>query len=48
MLVRRGWALLRDQRKVIQHAVDQGCRAVTPDEAYVEISRLLERESAGG
>lgn len=48
MLVRRGWALLRDQRHVIQHAVDQGCRAVTPDAAYAEISRLLEREAAGG
>jgi len=48
VLLRRGWALLRDQRQVIQHAVDQGCQAVTPDEAYTEISRLLERESAGG
>ncbi|MGZ8738623.1 MAG: ATP-binding protein [Nocardioides sp.] len=48
VLVRRGWALLRDQRQVIQHAVDQGCRPVTPDQAHAEISGLLEREAAGG
>lgn len=48
VLLRRGWALLRDQRQVIQHAVERGCRPVTPDEAYAEISGLLERESAGG
>lgn len=48
MLVRRGWALLRDQRAVVQHAVDQGCRPVTPDQAYAEISHLLARESADG
>ena len=45
VLVRRGWALLRDQRHVVQHAVDQGCRPVTPEVAYREISRL-EREAA--
>lgn len=48
VLLRRGWALLRDQREVVRHAVEQGCRAVTPDEAYAEVSRLVERESAGG
>lgn len=48
VLLRRGWALLLDQRRVVQHAVDQGCRPVTPDEAFTEISRLAEHESTGG
>ena len=48
VLVRRGWALLRDQRRVVQHAVDLGCRPVTPDEAYAEVGRLLAHESTGG
>ena len=48
VLLRRGWALLRDQRRVVEHAVDQGCRPVTPDEAYAEISRLLAQASTGG
>jgi uridine kinase len=48
VLVRRGWALLRDQQRVVSHAVDLGCRPVTPDQAYAEISRLLERQPAGG
>lgn len=48
VLLRRGWALLRDQREVVRHAVEQGCRPVTPVEAYAEVSRLVERESTGG
>ena len=37
VLVRRGWALLRDQRRVVARAVALGCRPVSPDEAYAEI-----------
>lgn len=37
MLLRRGWALLRSQRRVIAHATSRGARPVTPDEAYAEI-----------
>jgi uridine kinase len=40
VLVRRGVALMRDQRRVVASAVAAGCRAVTPDEAYAEIERL--------
>ncbi len=37
MLVRRGWALMRGQRKVVAHATSRGARPMTPDEAYAEI-----------
>jgi uridine kinase len=37
VLVRRGWALMRGQREVVRHAVELGCRAVRPDEAYAAI-----------
>jgi uridine kinase len=47
VLVRRGWALMRAQQRVVGHAVDLGCRPVTSDEAYTEIHRLLERQSTG-
>jgi len=40
VLVRRGLALLRDQRRVVAHAVALGCRAVTPDQAYAAIATL--------
>ncbi len=40
MLLRRGWTLLRDQDRVVAHAVARGCRAVTPDEAYADVQRL--------
>lgn len=42
VLVRRGLALLRDQRRVVEHAVALGCRPVTPDEAYAEIRAMLD------
>ncbi len=35
VLVRRGVALLRDQHRVVAHAVERGCEAVTPEEALV-------------
>src|SRR5689334_426399 len=40
VLVRRGWALLRDQRRVVSHAVGRGCRPVSPDQAFTEIHAL--------
>ncbi|MDF1603891.1 ATP-binding protein [Nocardioides sp. YIM 152315] len=43
VLVRRGLALMRDQQRVVAHAVARGCRPVTSDEAYAEVSRLVRR-----
>lgn len=37
MLVRRGLALMRDQRRVVAHAVELGCEVATPDEARARI-----------
>lgn len=37
VLVRRGWALMRDQPRVVAHAVSLGCRAMTGDRAYREL-----------
>jgi uridine kinase len=34
VLVRRGLALLRDQRRVVAHAVEKGCAPMTPEQAY--------------
>jgi uridine kinase len=42
VLVRRGLALMRDQRRVVCHAVELGCLPVTPDEAYAAIHAMLE------
>jgi len=41
VLVRRGWALLRDQRRVVADAVAKGCEPVTPDEAYAQVTGLV-------
>lgn len=41
VLVRRGLALLRGQRRVVQTAAAKGCRPVTPDEALPRIQRLV-------
>lgn len=38
MLVRRGYALARDQRRVVSHALRQGCRRATGDQAYAELT----------
>ena len=38
VLVRRGWALMRAQARVVSHAVALGCVPVTPDEAYAKIT----------
>lgn len=34
VLVRRGLALMHDQRRVVANAVEKGCTPVTPDQAY--------------
>ncbi len=41
VLVRRGLHLLRAQREVVSHAERLGCRVVSPDRAYDEITRLV-------
>ncbi len=41
VLVRRGLALMRDQRRVVAHAEALGCRVATPEEAYREVRRLM-------
>jgi uridine kinase len=38
MLVRRGLDLMRDQRRVVAHAVELGCEVATPDEAFARIT----------
>ncbi len=47
VLVRRGLTLLRDQRRVVAHAVARGCDPVSPDEAYAAVSALVSTTSAG-
>ncbi|MBA2953962.1 ATP-binding protein [Nocardioides sp. MAH-18] len=34
VLVRRGLALMRDQRRVVANAVEKGCTPMTPDQAF--------------
>lgn len=41
VLVRRGVALLRDQRRIVAHAVHLGCEPVTPDEAHARMVTLV-------
>jgi uridine kinase len=40
VLVSRGFALFRDQRRVVAHAVELGCEPVTPEEALAAVRRL--------
>ena len=40
VLIRRGLALLRDQRNVVAHAVTLGCAPVHPEEALTRVRRL--------
>ncbi|MCW2850633.1 MAG: uridine kinase [Nocardioides sp.] len=40
VLVRRGLALLRAQRRVVQRAVDLGCTPVSPDQAWTALRAL--------
>jgi uridine kinase len=44
VLVRRGLALMRDQRRIVAAAVAQGCVAVSPQEAYDAVVRLRAKE----
>ncbi len=46
VLVRRGLTLLRDQRRVVAHAVGLGCRPVSPDRAVAEIRHLADTPAA--
>ena len=46
VLLRRGLALLRDQRRVVSHALELGCEPVSPEEAYTEVSALVSRSAA--
>ncbi|MCY7396371.1 MAG: ATP-binding protein [Nocardioides sp.] len=39
-LVRRGLALLRDQRRVVAHAVELGCRPMSADRACADVAGL--------
>jgi uridine kinase len=41
VLARRGWALMRAQGEVVRHAVALGCREVSPQRGYDEVSALL-------
>jgi uridine kinase len=36
VLVRRGLVLMRDQQRVVSHAVGLGCTPMTPDQAYAD------------
>ena len=47
VLLRRGWALMRDQGRVVDHAEQLGCRPVTPDEAFAAIGLLHGHADAG-
>ncbi|MBL0748685.1 ATP-binding protein [Nocardioides baculatus] len=38
VLMRRGVALMRDQQRVVAHALRQGCRKATGDQAYAELT----------
>lgn len=40
VLVRRGFALLRDQRRVVAGAVARGCEPMTPEQAYDALRTL--------
>jgi len=40
VLVRRGLALMRDQRRVVANAVEKGCTPVTSDQAYAAVAAL--------
>jgi uridine kinase len=40
VLLRRGWALMRDQQRVIADAAALGCTVVSPTEANARIRRL--------
>jgi uridine kinase len=41
VLLRRGLALMRDQQRVVAHAVGLGCVPVSPDQAYAGVRTLM-------
>jgi uridine kinase len=41
VLLRRGLALMRDQRRVVDHAVELGCKPATAEEAFASIRTLM-------
>jgi len=41
-LVRRGWALMREEPAAVQHWRDLGCRPATLNEAYTQIKALAQ------
>ena len=43
VLLRRGFALMRAQQRVVAHAVRQGCRRATGDQAYAELTAARAR-----
>ena len=45
VLVRRGLALMRGQRRVVSGAVALGCTPVTPDEAFAVLGGLAEADA---
>lgn len=45
VLLHRGLALMRGQRRIVAEAVAKGCRAVSPDEASAEIKGLAGAEA---
>jgi uridine kinase len=46
VLVRRGLALMRDQKAVVERAVALGCEPVSPEQAYTAVSALVSRSAA--
>jgi uridine kinase len=40
VLVRRGWLLMRQEPRIVAHAVALGCEPMTPDEAYDRVRAL--------
>jgi len=47
VLVRRGLYLAREQRTVVEHAAALGCRPMTGDQAYAELSGSRARPRSG-
>jgi uridine kinase len=41
VLLRRGWLLMRQEPRIVAHAVASGCVPMTPERAYHRISALV-------
>ena len=48
VLLRRGLALMRDQRRIVAAAVAAGCEPVSADQAYAAVQRLPASEARRG